>query len=126
MEEHELSGSELVIMRCIWGSQEDLSMQELMETVKLRYGKDYKRTSIGTFITHMSEKGYVSTYRKGHLAFVHAEKTADEYRRKRAREETDDWFQGKASGYIAALFEENRITEEEADEIRRILDGMGH
>ena len=86
MEEHELSGSELVIMRCIWGSQEDLSMQELMETVKQRYGKDYKRTSIGTFITHMSEKGYVSTYRKGHLAFGHAEKTADEYRRKRARE----------------------------------------
>lgn len=122
MKEYDLSASERTIMRCIWASDTDLSMPALMEAVKVRFGKEYKRTSIGTFIAHMSEKGYVSTYRKGHFAFVHAEKTEDEYRRKRAKEETDDWFQGKASGYLAALLEENAITKEEAAEIRRILD----
>ena len=62
MELKELTSAEQVVMKCIWDYGKDMPLQQLIENLKQDYGKDYKRTTIRTFVLHLEEKGYVTTY----------------------------------------------------------------
>ena len=65
MELKELTSAEQVVMKCIWDYGKDMPLQQLIENLKQDYGKDYKRTTIRTFVLHLEEKGYVTTYQIG-------------------------------------------------------------
>ena len=121
-EEKGLSACETVIMKAIWDEEEDISLQDLIEVLKTNWGKDYARTTVVTFLLKLTAKGYVQTYRKGKNSFVHAVKSEEDYKIKLAAEERDFWFGGKVSSLISALCRERKLTKNEADEIRRILD----
>lgn len=63
-EEKDLSACETLIMKAIWDKGEDISIQELLETLKVKYGKDYKRTTLVTFILNLAAKGFARQYRR--------------------------------------------------------------
>ena len=67
MELKELTSAEQVVMKCIWDYGKDMPLQQLIENLKQDYGKDYKRTTIRTFVLHLEEKGYVTTVSYTHL-----------------------------------------------------------
>lgn len=121
---YELSTSETMIMKVIWDAGEDICVPDLTEGLRVRFGKDYKRTSIGTFLSKMADKGFLTTYRVGRLAYVHALRDEEEYRDDLIRRETEFWFDGKLSKMVAAMGDSRGITKEEADKIRSILDDM--
>lgn len=56
MELKELTSAEQVVMKCIWDYGKDMPLQQLIENLKQDYGKDYKRTTIRTFVLHLEEK----------------------------------------------------------------------
>lgn len=47
-----------------------MPLQQLIENLKQDYGKDYKRTTIRTFVLHLEEKGYVTTYQIGKYSYI--------------------------------------------------------
>lgn len=53
MELKELTSAEQVVMKCIWDYGKDMPLQQLIENLKQDYGKDYKRTTIRTFVLHL-------------------------------------------------------------------------
>ena len=57
----EMSSCETLIMKIVWSSNEDISTQEVMDRLKVEFGKDYARTTVVTFIQRLAEKGFVST-----------------------------------------------------------------
>ena len=117
----ELSTCESMIMKVIWDAQEDIAVQELIRELGIRFDKHYARTTVVTFLHKMAEKGYVSTYRKGKAAFVHAEKSEKDYKNKLLREQTDFWFGGKPSKLIASLCESRKLSKEEISKIKELL-----
>lgn len=119
-----LSASETLIMKAIWDAGEDIAVPDLTESLRIHYGKDYKRTSIGTFLDKLISKGFITTYRVGRLAYIHALKDENEYKSRLIQEETDFWFRGKASDVVAALCGNRKISKEEAEKIRSILDEL--
>lgn len=119
-----ISSSEMILMKCIWDSKEELSIPQLMEIVRDQYGKEYKRTTIVTFLSRLQEKGYVQTCRKGKLSYVHAVCTEEKYKASMASKYTRLWFEGRPSSFLSALIGEEGITKEESERIRRILDGL--
>lgn len=121
-EEKGLSASETIIMKAVWDEKEDISLMDLLEVLKTKWGKDYARTTVVTFLLKLNAKGYVQTYRKGKLSYVHAVKSEDDYRTKLATEDRDFWFGGKVTSLISALCRDRKLTQTEADEIRKILD----
>ncbi len=123
-EEKNLSACETIIMKAIWDVKEDVSIPDLIELLRVKYGKDYARTTVVTFLLKLSSKGFVRTYRKGKISYAHAIKSEEEYKRKLLAEETDFWFQGSVTGLMSALCSERKLTKEEADEIRSILDDI--
>ena len=46
------------------------------------------------------------------------------YREKLAVEQTDFWFEGKASNFLSALCNSKGITKDDAEKIQEILDGL--
>lgn len=123
-QERNLSSCEKLIMKIIWDAKEDLSISELMAELVKRYQKDYARTTVATFLLHLSEKGYVVNYRRGRLSFIHALKTEDEYKEKMLRETTDFWFAGEVSALLTALCKAKNMTKEDVEKIKKALDDM--
>lgn len=96
LEEKNLSNAESVIMKAIWdhGTYEDISIPDLILLLKEQYGRDYARTTVVTFLLKLSDKRFVSTYRKGKLSYVHAYKTLDDYREKVLNDMLEFWYDG--------------------------------
>lgn len=120
----EISGCETLIMKIVWDSKEEISTPELIDALRVRYGKDYARTTVVTFLQRLAEKGFVRTYRKGRVAYVQALKTEKEYMSKFLSEAEEFWFQGDSSHLVAALCEAKKLSKDEIGRIRELLDGL--
>lgn len=123
-EDRPLSTCETIIMKAIWDKGEDISISELTEILKVKYNKDYKRTTIVTFILNLSAKGFARQYRKGRYAYVHALKSEEEYKKRILQEHLDFWYQGDATKVVAALCDAGKMTLEAVQRIRGMLDDL--
>ena len=123
-EERNLSGSESIVMKTIWDAGEDISVPDLMTALKVKYAKDYARTTVQTFLLNLAGKGFVRVYRKGKLSYVQALKDGADYKAKLLREEMDFWYRGNPAELVAGLFHAREMTEEDKEQIRRALDGL--
>ena len=126
LKENKLTNSQLLIMKCVWDHGEDISYQELMEVLAKRFGKVYHRSTLVTFLQQMEDKGYLTTHREGRFAYVHALMPEEEFQKEHAKEETDFWFCGKASTFLAALYQSGGLSAEDAEKIRRLLDDWNY
>jgi predicted transcriptional regulator len=120
----EISGCETLIMKIVWDSESDISTPELINALRARYGKDYARTTVVTFLQRLADKGFVKTYRKGRVAYVHPLKTEKEYTSKFLNEAEEFWFQGDTSHLMAALCDTKKLSRDEIGRIREMLDDL--
>lgn len=87
-----LSRTEEKLMKLVWDHGEDISVQELIAAIKVKYGVEYARTTVVTFLGRMNEKGYISTWRRGRNSYVHALVSLEEYRKNLIKEVYEFWF----------------------------------
>ena len=112
-EERNLSSAETIVMKTIWDAGEDISVPDLMVSLKVKYAKEYARTTVQTFLLKLSEKGY-----------VRAIKDEAEYKVKLLQEEMDFWYRGNPAELVMGLFHARGMTEKDKEQIRRALDGL--
>ncbi len=123
-EGRDLTSCETLIMKTIWDEKEDISAIDLRRKLKERYGKDYSRTTLATFLIKMSDKGFVKNYRVGRNAYVHATKSEEEYKQELLEDTRRFWFAGKTEELVCALFKKRKVSKEEIANIRRQLDEL--
>ncbi len=123
-EERNLSSAETIVMKTIWDAGEDISVPDLMVSLKVKYAKEYARTTVQTFLLKLSEKGFVRVYRKGKLSYVRAIKDEAEYKVKLLQEEMDFWYRGNPAELVMGLFHARGMAEKDKEQIRRALDGL--
>ena len=104
-DERNLSTSETVIMKAIWNNsgETDISVPDLINILNTRYGKDYARTTVVTFLLKLSDKGFIRTYRKGKLSYVYVLKSEEDYKEKLMKEEIEFWYDGDINKYKEML-----------------------
>ena len=119
-----LTPSQLTVMKCIWDAKEELSYQELIADLENRYGKEYQRSTVITFLRQLTDKGMVETYRKGRKAYVRALLLKEEFQQEQARSVTNHWYEGKVSNFLSAFVSSGGIADEDVAEIRRLLDEL--
>lgn len=116
-----LSNCESIIMKAIWEAGADVTMQDLLNTLKERFNRDYKRTTVVTFLLRMTDKGYVKSYRTGRLAYIHALVSEDEFKSTHAAKETDFWYNGKASEYLEAFCAQRELDREDVEKLKELV-----
>ena len=118
------SNAERVIMKVIWDSPGEISMQELGDELREKYHKDYARTTIVTFLQRLQGKGYISQERRGRYVYVTAAKSEEKFKESMLLDIMDFWFEGDLVKMFAFLIKQEMFTKEERDIVRGILDNM--
>ena len=67
-----LTNLEEMIMKCIWDYGEEIPFLQIGKELKERYGKEYKRTSIRTYLFRLEDKGeempmFIRLFRKKNI-----------------------------------------------------------
>lgn len=89
-----LSNVETTILNAIWKADKEISFEDLMKTMQDIYDPNYKRTTLATFLTRLSDKGYIQSVRRGKFAYITAVISKDEYAAYILKKTLDYWFDG--------------------------------
>ena len=125
-----LSDAELNVMNVLWGGQDagdaelqGLTLGEVVDALKPATG--WSRNTVHTYLTRMEQKGLVSINRTGSQAHRYGAAVSREDCARRERSNLLNKVYGGAAGdLIAAFLKESKISEEERDRLRQLLDEM--
>ena len=107
----QLTSVEEMIMKCIWNYGKEMPFLQLGKELKEKYDKEYKRTSIRTYLFRLEEKGYLN---------VIIDK--ESYKKEKAGEILEEWFDGSAKELLSAI--SGNIKKDDTEELKGILDGF--
>lgn len=117
-----LTEVEEIMMRCLWEYGKEMPLLQMGKELREKYQKDYKRTSIRTYLFRLEDKGYLTVEKRGRNSYIHTLIDMEDYKREQAGEMLDVWFDGSAKEFLSALG--GRLSEEEGRELKGILNDM--
>ena len=115
MEEYKLAESEYRFMCIIW-ENEPLASGELVKLCDKKLG--WKKSTTYTVLKKLCDRGFTENRESVVTALVSREK-AQRYASERFVENT---FSGSLPGFLTAFFEGKRISEKEAEELKKLID----
>ena len=60
-----LTNTEELMMKCIWNYGKEMPFLRMGEELKDKFHKEYKRTSIRTYLFRLEDKGYIKVEKRG-------------------------------------------------------------
>ena len=60
----DITDCEMLVYRCIQEADNEIGLVGIMDELEKKYQKDWKRSTVCTFIAHLIEKGYVNGRRE--------------------------------------------------------------
>ena len=125
MRAREITECEKVVMKCVWDSSEDLSMQEITEQVNSRYNKNWKTQTVSTFLARLVRKDYLKMYRKGRCFFYQPLVDKNEYKDDVLKDYVQFWNGGSMTAFVCGLCSDGILTKEEREELKKKIDELG-
>ena len=86
------------------------------------YDKEYKRTSIRTYLFRLEEKGYLKVEVRKRRAYINVIIDKESYKKEKAGEILEEWFDGSAKELLSAI--SGNIKKDDTEELKGILDGF--
>lgn len=120
----QLLHNEQIIMQYIWEMGDETPLRQLLIDINQRYDKDWKRTTIRTYLTQLQEKGLIELHTKGKYSYINALVSEDGYRENLTEQLVDEWYDGSALDLVANLYKDEKLTEEDKQKLRRMLDEL--
>ena len=98
-----LTNTEELMMKCIWNYGKEMPFLRMGEELKDKFHKEYKRTSIRTYLFRLEDKGYIKVEKRGRKAYINALIDETTYKTEKAASMLDEWFDGSAKELFSAL-----------------------
>ena len=114
----QISESELVLMRIIWGNGGTALYFFIMEELE-KERNDWKKNTVLTLLSRLVEKGYLRTNKIGRRNEYEALVTEQEYQAMQTNSFLDRIFGGNVRGLVSTLLQEDRLSAEELKEIEK-------
>ncbi len=129
MDEIILSDSEKEILEWMWKEDKEYSYKDIALQFGENSEKGWKKQTLSTFLTRMEQKGAISVRYEGEKRFEKRRYFTVALNRqqsesKRARHLLDSYFNGSLNQFMVALNGGEKITRDEADELRKFLENM--
>lgn len=127
MLENELTNIEMLIMKCIWDTPEELSLSKLVAMVNERFEKSWRPQTISTYLAHLVRKGYLTMRRQGKVFLYHPEVSEETYRSTQMNALVHYWGDpGSPREFLTSFFgsykEEDK--EKNTSELLQLLDEL--
>ena len=120
----QLLHNEQIIMQYIWEMGDETPLRQLLIDINQRYDKDWKRTTIRTYLTQLQEKGLIELHTKRKDSYINALVSEDGYRENLTEQLVDEWYEGSTLDLVANLYKDEKLTEEDKQKLRRMLDEL--
>ncbi len=124
MELKELTTSETLVMKCIWESDHEMALSEIVEKTNEKFGKEWKSQTVSTFLAKLCLKNYIKMKRSGRTITYEVLVREEEYKSEQAREFVDFWNGGSLKQFITAFYKEKPASKEDLAELRKMIDDM--
>ncbi|MBE6651468.1 MAG: BlaI/MecI/CopY family transcriptional regulator [Ruminococcaceae bacterium] len=111
--------AELEIMKVLWDAGESVNSQYISEAVE---DKNWKRTTILTFLTRLVDKGAIKAEKRGKLYYYTPIISQKEYRGSQTKNLIKSLYNGSVKDFALSLFEEQVISDKEIEELRAIFE----
>lgn len=112
-----MSDSEKEIMEIIWDNGGQIYISDLLEAVE-RSGREWKRTTVRTFLTRLMEKGLLFGVRQGKNCEYRASVSREEYLSGQARNFVEEVFDGNVKDLLASLIGPEKMGAEEVRQLQ--------
>ena len=118
-----LSDAELEIMKIIWENQEETTLfSYLMEEVAAQ-GKPCQKNTLIVLLSRLVGKGYLSATKIGRRNEYVPLISETAYQTAQTQHFIDKVYEGSVKGLVTNLITGDMLTEEEYEELKKILDG---
>lgn len=112
-----ISDSEMEVMREVWAAGGPVTSAQLLD--KFSKGKDWKPTTVFTFLSRLVEKGILKKEKQGRASLYLPAVSENEYKSFEARSFLNESYNGSIKSFVTALFDGSDISREEIDELKK-------
>lgn len=116
-----ISDAEFEIMKVIWESDSPLLFARITEALEEK-GLQWQKNTLITLLSRLMEKGYLKANKRGRKNEYVPLVTEQEFQSVQTRNFVDRIYQGNVSGLITQLVQNDMLTKEEYDELKKILE----
>ena len=113
-----MSDSEKEIMRLIWDHGGTMTISELLDQIE-RTGRDWKRTTVRTFISRLIDKGMLISQKEGRGARYVARISEEEYLKTQSVQFVNQVFGGNVSTLLTSLFGQQCLESKDIEELEK-------
>ncbi|NLK51129.1 MAG: BlaI/MecI/CopY family transcriptional regulator [Syntrophomonadaceae bacterium] len=112
-----ISESEMEVMQVIWGFEKTLTSAEILQALNQK--KDWKPTTVFTFLARLAEKGIITSSKKGKVNQYIPLISESDYRQFETYSFLNTVHKGSVKSFISALYEGDGIKKEEIEELKK-------
>lgn len=112
----QMSDAEKEIMKTIWDNGGSIFIADLLSQLEQRK-KDWKRSTVRTFIARLIEKGLIRTIRHGKMCEYFAAVSEEDYLSGQAANFVDKVFDGNIKSLLVSLFGQESLNSDELKEL---------
>ncbi|WP_334073918.1 MULTISPECIES: BlaI/MecI/CopY family transcriptional regulator [Paenibacillus] len=112
-----MSDAETDVMRVVWAADGPVTSQAVLAELNKR--KDWKPTTVLTFLTRLAEKGLLRVEKQKKVNFYTPVVTEEEYKHLETRAFLETVHEGSVKNLLAALYDADDISPEEIKELKK-------
>ena len=117
----DLSPAEMEIMEFLWERDEGILARDLLEEINAKRGTEWKKQTLNTYLMVLHQKGLIKRVSVERKYSYEPNLTKEEYEQELLRDFMKSVYGGSMSKVITAFAGIEAISEEEAEEIKKIL-----
>ncbi|MBQ9969689.1 MAG: BlaI/MecI/CopY family transcriptional regulator [Oscillospiraceae bacterium] len=114
---HNISDSELELMKIIWQKGGKALLAEIMEQLS-QQGNSWQNNTVITLLSRLVEKKLLKTNKIGRKNEYRAIVSEEEYQTSQTQTLVDKLYEGKAKGLLLTLLQNNMLSDEDREELK--------
>ncbi len=119
---YNLTRTEKDIMELLWELNQPLSFKEIMDYLNEKLNKQWKKQTVGTYLTGLQKAGLIQVEKRGvHFYIYYPTCTKKEYKQRCVKKLIEDSFDNSITKFVSAFTGGEKLSEEDAEEIKKLL-----
>ena len=118
----QISDAELEIMKIVWGNTEEVTrFPYIMDALEAR-GRPCQKNTLIVLLSRLMNKGFLSARKIGRRNEYTALVSEEDYQTAQTRNFLDKVYEGSAKGLVSNLIMGDLLSDEEYEELKRLLE----
>lgn len=119
---HQVSDSELELMKIVWNNGGTVLYADIMEEL-VKTGRTWQKNTVITLLSRLVEKGLLRTSKIGRRNEYAAIVSETDYQTAQTQTLLNKFYDGNVKGLVSTLIQRKMLTEADYEELKRFWEG---